>query len=114
MHENIIKQQQILFLLRLRRIPFTGPRSSFIRRLALFLPCVEVIPEHTDRAARIKQSRVKMMRLKTKRGGGTRAGIRRNEEKGELEREGGREGGREREREKKEGYPVAGDENIEV
>lgn len=24
-----------------------------------FLPCVEVIPEHTERAARIKQSRVK-------------------------------------------------------
>jgi len=28
-----------------------------------------VIPEHTDRAARIKQSRVKMMRLKAKIGG---------------------------------------------
>jgi len=29
-----------------------------------------VIPEHTDRAARIKQSRVKMMRLKAKIGRG--------------------------------------------
>lgn len=57
-------------LLRLRGILFTDSsiqfKSSFIRRLILFLPCVEVIPEHTDRAARIKQSRVKMMRLKAK------------------------------------------------
>lgn len=29
-----------------------------------------MIPEHTDRAARIKQSRVKMMRLKAKIGKG--------------------------------------------
>lgn len=34
-----------------------------------FLPCVEVIPEHTDRAARIKQSRVKMMWLKAELNG---------------------------------------------
>lgn len=62
MHENIIKQQQFLLL----------PLRILLRILVhlidrlVFLPCVEVIPEHTDRAARIKQSRVKMMRLKAK------------------------------------------------
>lgn len=34
---------------------------DFLSIFLIFLPCVEVIPEHTDRAARIKQSRVKMM-----------------------------------------------------
>lgn len=63
MHENIIKQQQFL-LLPLRRI-LLRILVHLIDRL-VFLPCVEVIPEHTDRAARIKQSRVKMMRLKAK------------------------------------------------
>jgi len=67
MHENIIKQQQVR-LLPLRRI-LLRILVHLVERL-VFLPCVEVIPEHTDRAARIKQSRVKMMRLKAKIGGG--------------------------------------------
>lgn len=48
---------------------YYGSSVHLVERL-VFLPCVEVIPEHTDRAARIKQSRVKMMRLKAKRGRG--------------------------------------------
>lgn len=41
---------------------FFFPHSFFFLLLIdemAFLPCVEVIPEHTERAARIKQSRVK-------------------------------------------------------
>lgn len=69
----------------------TDPRS-FSRALFdvwFFLPCVEVIPEHTDRAARIKQSRVKMMRLKAKVEGdpGRRIKERREERKREREKE---------------------------
>lgn len=64
MHENIIKQQQVLFITATTDL-ITDPRS-FTRASLVFLPCIEVIPEHTDRAARIKQSRVKMMRLKAK------------------------------------------------
>lgn len=43
-----------------------------------------MIPEHTDRAARIKQSRVKMMRLKAKIGRGghrTEGGVGREKKK---------------------------------
>jgi len=50
-----------------------------------------VIPEHTDRAARIKQSRVKMMRLKAKIERGTGQGIPRKEPRKEQRRKGIRE-----------------------
>lgn len=74
MHENIIKQQQVLSLLLRILLRILVHLVELYRRL-VFLPCVEVIPEHTDRAARIKQSRVKMMRLKVKTGrGGRRTG----------------------------------------
>lgn len=62
-----------------------------------------MIPEHTDRAARIKQSRVKMMRLKAKIGRGGR----RIEDTGRE-----RERGRERKKSIK-GLSEAEDENIE-
>lgn len=74
--QNVVKQHQQLFN-RLYSTKRTRNRYFHIIFLLIyfffllylfcslvivaFLPCVEVIPEHTDRAARIKQSRVKMM-----------------------------------------------------
>lgn len=74
MHENIVKQHisrySTTFFFFYFFIFYSFLFSSFfyfffsllfsllIDEMA-FLPCVEVIPEHTERAARIKQSRVK-------------------------------------------------------
>lgn len=100
MHENIIKQQQVLLLRRIL-LRILVHLVELYRHL-VFLPCVEVIPEHTDRAARIKQSRVKMMRLKAK-----------IERRRTQDRERG-SGEKEREREKKyQRISRGGDENIE-